>query len=162
MPLEIERKFLLRPEDVVRFVPPDAGRVEIEQGYIFSGPQGALRIRRKHSMGKDSFLLTCKGPKTAGSAEEIEFPIPRERYAVLAASLMGRLVRKTRFVFPLDSHIVEIDVFEKELAPLCIAEVEGPNCAAFVPPAWFGREITEDPRYDNWALAIASDLPPFS
>lgn len=162
MPLETERKFLLRPEDVARFVPSDAEQIQIEQAYVVSGPQGALRVRRKRSPGQDAFLLTCKGPKTGGSAEEIEFPIPWERYAVLVASLTGRLVRKTRFVLPLSGHTAEIDVFEGPLAPLCLAEVEGPDCAAFVPPSWFGREVTGDPRYDNGALALASDLPPLS
>jgi CYTH domain-containing protein len=162
MAIETERKFLLRPADVVRFVPPDADRFQIEQAYVVSGPQGALRVRRKRAGGKDAYLLTCKGPKVDGSAEEIEFEIPRERYAALAASLTGRLVRKTRFVVSLNGHTAEIDLFEGPLEPLCMAEVEGPDCASFVPPSWFGREVTGDSRYDNGALALASDLPPLA
>lgn len=162
MPIETERKFLLRPQDVVRLVPVSAERVEIEQAYIVAGPEGALRVRRKRSPGKDVFLLTCKGPKTEGSAEEIEFPISWNRYSTLAACLTGRLIRKTRFTLALNGHTVEIDVFQGPLDPLCMAEVEGPDCAAFVPPAWFGREVTGDPRYDNGALALAETLPPLA
>jgi adenylate cyclase len=29
----------------------------------------------------------------------------------------------------------------------------------FRPPAWFGKEVTADPRYRNWALAL-SGAPP--
>lgn len=160
MPLEAERKFLLCPQDVSRFVPPSADRVEIEQAYIVSAPEGVLRVRRKRGSGKDAFLLTCKGPKAGGSAEEIEFPISRSRYAMLSATLTGRLIRKTRFTLALNGHGVEIDVFQGALYPLCMAEIEGPDCGSFVPPPWFGREVTGDPRYDNGALALSDDLPP--
>jgi CYTH domain-containing protein len=162
MAVETERKFLLRPADLADFVPPDADRIQIEQAYLISGPQGSLRVRRKRGSGQDIHLLTCKGPKTAGSAEEIEFEIPRERYTALVAARMGRLVLKTRFVFPLNGHTVEIDIFDSPLAPLCMAEVEGADCASFVPPSWFGREVTGDSRYDNGSLALAIDLPPLA
>lgn len=160
MPLETERKFLLRLDDVVQFVSPQAERLLIEQAYIVGGPQGILRIRCKRAARSESFLLTCKGPKNSGSAEEIEFPISQERYAALVGALIGRPIRKTRLIFPIGAHIAEIDIFDDALAPLCMAEVEGPNCTAFVPPAWFGREVTGDPRYDNASLALTSELPP--
>jgi CYTH domain-containing protein len=162
MAIETERKFIVNPADLFAFVPSDADRIQIEQAYLVAGPQGALRVRRKCGGGQDIHLLTCKGPKTAGTAEEIEFEIPRERYTALVATRMGRLVRKTRFVVPLNGHTAEIDVFEGPLAPLCMAEIEGADCAAFVPPSWFGREVTGDPRYDNGSLALAADLPPLA
>jgi len=160
MPIETERKFLIRPQDIARFVPPSADWVEIEQAYIVACPEGTLRVRRRRSSGQDVFLLTCKGSKTGGSAEEIEFPISWNRYSTLAACLTGRLIRKIRFMLKLNGYDVEIDVFQDSVAPLCMAEVEGPDCAAFVPPAWFGREVTGDSRYDNGALALAEILPP--
>jgi CYTH domain-containing protein len=43
-----------------------------------------------------------------------------------------------------------------------MAEVEGADCASFVPPSWFGREVTGDSRYDNGSLALAIDLPPLA
>lgn len=162
MPIETERKFLIRPQDALRFISPLTDQVEIEQAYIVASPDGALRVRRKRSPGRDVFLLTCKGPKTEGSVEEIEFPISRSRYSTLVACLTGRLIRKTRFTLPLNGHDVEIDVFHGHLDPLCMAEVEGPDCAAFVPPPWFGREVTGDPRYDNSTLALSEALPPLA
>ena len=51
--------------------------------------------------------------------------------------------------------IFELDVFSGPLAPLMLVEVEFPSvemAEAFVPPAWFGAEVTEDERYRNRAL----------
>jgi len=158
--IERERKFLVRLADLGAFVPPNADRMEIEQAYLAVGPQGTLRVRRKRKYcdSQDVYLLTCKGPKTAGTAQEIEFEISQERYTALVAVRIGRLVRKTRLVISLNGHTVEIDVFANPLAPLCIAEIEGENYTSFIPPSWFGREVTGDPRYDNSALAF--DIPP--
>jgi CYTH domain-containing protein len=160
MAIETERKFLLDAADLAAFALPDADRIQIEQAYLVYGPQGALRVRRMRRGGEDVHLLTCKGPKTAGTAEEIEFEISQERYMALVATRIGRLVRKTRFVVSLNGRTVEIDAFDGSLAPLCMAEIEGADCGSFVPPSWFGREVTGDPRYDNGSLALAADLPP--
>lgn len=162
MPLEVERKFLLSSQKTINFIPHDAKQSLIEQAYILSGSQGNLRVRYIHSPHSNQklFFLTCKGPKTYGRAEEIEFPISQERYTTLLSSCIGRIIRKTRFILSINSHTVEIDFFHDCLAPLCIAEIEGPACSQFEPPAWFGREVTGDPRYDNAALALTPDLPP--
>ena len=52
--------------------------------------------------------------------------------------------------------MVELDVFEGELAPLILAEVEFPSeeeANAFVPPEWFGKDVTFSGDYHNSALA---------
>ena len=49
-----------------------------------------------------------------------------------------------------------MDVFEEDLAPLVIAEVEFADeeqARAYSPPAWFGREITEDHAFSNSAMS---------
>ena len=51
---------------------------------------------------------------------------------------------------------IELDVYTGALEGLRVAEVEFPDDAAadaFEPPAWFGREVTDDARYKNRALA---------
>ena len=45
-----------------------------------------------------------------------------------------------------------LDVFEKDLAPLIMAEVEFESeeeAHAFIPPAWFLEDVTNDKRYHN-------------
>lgn len=47
-------------------------------------------------------------------------------------------------------------------APLAMAEVEFPTAAAahaFTPPAWFGREVTEDPAYTNAQPSQTGKIP---
>jgi CYTH domain-containing protein len=47
-------------------------------------------------------------------------------------------------------------VYSGALTGLMVAEVEFPSeeaARAFVPPAWFGREVTNDSRYKNRRLA---------
>ncbi|MBW3604900.1 MAG: hypothetical protein KY460_08320, partial [Actinobacteria bacterium] len=58
---------------------------------------------------------------------------------------------------------VEVDEFDGALSGLVIAEVEfesQDDSRAFQPPAWFGREVTDDDRYRNADLAQRSSAPP--
>ncbi len=55
------------------------------------------------------------------------------------------------------AHVVELDVFAGDLDGLVMAEVEFTSTeemTAFVPPVWFGREVTDDGRYTNASLAL--------
>jgi CYTH domain-containing protein len=64
---------------------------------------------------------------------------------------------KTRHRLPLDAHTIEIDVFGEELVGLLVAEVEFESdeaLAAFTAPGWFGREVSDDPRYTNASMAV--------
>ena len=50
----------------------------------------------------------------------------------------------------------EGEAYQAELPGLLLVEVEFPDEAsarAFTPPAWFGREVTGDPRYQNSSLS---------
>jgi adenylate cyclase len=51
---------------------------------------------------------------------------------------------------------IELDVYHGQLEGLITAEIEFASAeaaAAFRPPAWLGREITDDPGYKNKRLA---------
>jgi len=144
-PLEIERKFLLRelPEEYER------GRHEmIRQGYAEDG----LRFRQRG----DSYFETRK--VGAGLVfEEHEREIGREEFEAAWPSTEGRRLEKTRTEIPLPGELVaEVDIFLGALAGLRYVEVEfddEESANAFVPPPWFGREVTHDLRYRNSALA---------
>ncbi len=52
---------------------------------------------------------------------------------------------------------LEADVFEGDLAPLCLVEVEftsEKDAKGYTPRAWFGADVTEDKRYKNKYMAI--------
>jgi adenylate cyclase len=72
----------------------------------------------------------------------------------------GRRLDKTRHDVPHGGLVWEVDVFEGPLAGLVIAEVELPHPGHPLDlPSWAGREVTEDPRYANAALASAAAPP---
>lgn len=77
-----------------------------------------------------------------------------ERFSVLP----GERITKTRLSFP----PMGVDVFGGTLTGLLIAEAEFRDdtaMAGFVPPAWCGPEITEDPDFSGARLARLANLP---
>jgi CYTH domain-containing protein len=52
--------------------------------------------------------------------------------------------------------VAELDLFHGVHEGLRLVEVEFPSAEAanaFVPPAWFGEDVSSDPRYRNSYLA---------
>ena len=89
--------------------------------------------------------------------EEYNLPLNAESYEHLKPKADGRVIEKRRYLIPLDSKItVELDVFEGDLVPLILAEVEFESedeAKAFVPPAWLGEDVTYDPHYHNSTMS---------
>jgi CYTH domain-containing protein/CHAD domain-containing protein len=152
---ERERKFLV---DGVRAV-PDLAAAECDaltQGYVALDGDVAVRVRR----GSEGAVLTVKGGHGA-SRTEVEWPISDRQFDALWALTGTRRVEKRRYHLPLDDaggHLVaQVDVFDGRLDGLVVVEVEFDDdeaMAAFEPPAWFGVELTDDPRWSNAALAV--------
>ena len=69
----------------------------------------------------------------------------------------GLLIQKTRYKIPfLEKYTIELDIFDGELAPLTLAEVEFESvdeANAFVPPEWFGEDVTYSTEYHNSTLS---------
>ena len=64
----------------------------------------------------------------------------------------GLLITKKRYCIPLDPYTIELDIFEGDLAPLILAEVEFPSeekANAFTPPEWFAKDVTYSGKYHN-------------
>lgn len=144
--MEIERKYLIRklPEHLEQY--PCR---QIEQGYLNTDP--VVRIRRTD----EEYTLTYKG-KGFMVREEYNLPLNREAFLHLREKIDGILIKKRRYLIPLGTYTVELDVFEGELAPLLLAEVEfetEDQANAFVPPAWFGEDVTFSSAYHNSTLS---------
>lgn len=150
---EIERKWL------VKDIPTDLEKYEchfIEQAYLHSSP--TVRVRRDN----DDFYLTYKGSKNwEGESEishtEYNLPLDEEAYEHLADKRDGRLITKKRYIIPIENGLnIELDVFEGDLAPLVVAEVEFESeeeAMAFTAPEWFGEDVSRDYRYKNAYMA---------
>ena len=152
--LEIERKFLLTAiPDAVSSLPG----VAIQQGYLAVDGDVEVRVRR----AGERYLLTIKGGAGLVRREE-EIELDDRRFAALWSLTDGRRLEKRRTTFALGEVVVEVDEYDGDLHGLIVAEVEFSSVTAsstFVPPEWFGREVTGDPRYANRALA-ADGVPP--
>ena len=56
-----------------------------------------------------------------------------------------------------DSLTIELDVFEDDLAPLLLAEVEFSSqeeAESYCPPDWFGEDVTFSSEYHNSTLSL--------
>ena len=145
--MEIERKFLI-PE-----LPADLDSYpsrRIEQAYLCTEP--VVRIRRQD----DKYILTYK---SAGmmAREEYNLPLTKEAYEHLKEKADGIVLSKRRYLLPLpDGLTIELDVFEAPYETLRLAEVEFESVAqaeAFVPPAWFGEDVTYSGKFHNSYLS---------
>jgi adenylate cyclase len=146
--IERERRFLVTT--VPAELPPPH---HIVQGYLSTRP-AAIRVRRQD----DTHTLTIK----TGSGlrrVEIERNLDAEEFEALWAVTTALRIEKRRHVIGLaDGHLAELDLFDGELAGRRIVEVEfddDDEAGAFEPPAWFGREVTDDGRYSNASLATS-------
>lgn len=113
--MEIERKYLIDrlPENLEQYECK-----HIEQGYLNTDP--VVRIRKSN----DKYTLTYKGAGLM-CREEYNLPLNAEAFAHLKEKIDGILIQKRRYLIPLtDKLTIELDVFEGELAPLQLAEVE--------------------------------------
>lgn len=145
--MEIERKYLIPcPPDNLEAFP---FRI-IEQGYLSTDP--VIRIRRDN----DSYELTYKS-RGLMEREEYNLPLTKDAYHHLLPKIDGRLIRKKRYMIPLENGLTaELDFFEGALAPLILAEVEFPDritADTFAPPEWFGEDVTFSGKYHNSTLS---------
>jgi adenylate cyclase len=149
---EIERKYLLRelPERVV-----DAPSLDIDQGYL-PGERINERIRRTRGSDGLRYYRTIK----AGSGIErleIEEETSELFFATVWPLTRGCRVHKRRYLVPEAELTWEIDEF-LDRDGLWLAELELRSVDdVVVLPAWLRsvieREVTDDPRYTNHALA---------
>ena len=167
--MEIEKKYLVRhlPEGLENY--PSRHLV---QSYISRSP--VIRLRKIEEKGQESFVLTVKGAGLSlpdylekvvflSVREEFELDLTREQYERLRAKEEGRVLEKTRYLIPLentgcgeDKLTAELDVFHGELSGLILVEVEFGSTGAmeaFVPPEWFGEDVSDSDRYHNSTLS---------
>ena len=143
--MEIERKFTIKELPDLNNYPYK----KLTQAYLNTDP--VIRIRREN----DEYILTYKG-KGLLAREEYNLPLNKESFEHLLPKADGLVISKTRYLIPYESYTIELDVFEEDLAPLIMAEVEFDSeeeAYAFIPPSWFDQDVTQDKRYHNSNLS---------
>lgn len=147
--MEIERKYLITKEKIP-FNPAEYHCRHIEQGYLCTEP--VVRIRQDN----DEYILTYKSVGMM-VREEYNLPLNKTAYEHLKTKADGRIITKDRYVIPLENGLnIEMDFFAGDLSGLILAEVEFPDIESadtFIPPEWFGEDVTHSTRYHNSVLS---------
>ena len=149
MATEIERKFLVTDVPGPAVLGPG---VRLRQGYLAEDGTAQVRIR---IAGEEAAVLTVKVGRGL-SRTEVEAPLGLDAAEALWPHTAGRRIDKVRHRVDLGGHVAEVDRYEGPLEGLCTAEVEFASeaeAARFRPPAWFGRDVTIEPGWDNASLA---------
>jgi CYTH domain-containing protein len=152
--IEIENKYLVKEMPDLSKITP----VEIHQGYLCVGADGSeVRLRRKG----DKYSLGVKS-EGAEARAQAEVDLNYNQFEPLWPLAQRLDVCKDRYHIPYGEHTIELDVFKGPLQGLVVAEVEfrsEADRASFIPPTWFGRDVTADPLYKNKNLAINGTIP---
>ncbi|MGY5355276.1 CYTH domain-containing protein [Wenyingzhuangia sp. IMCC45467] len=147
--IEIERKFLVKNLDFIK-VSYDNNR--IEQGYLNSNKDRAVRVRIKNNEG----FLTIKGASNESGTTRFEWEkqISIEEAIKLLAICEPGVISKTRYLVKVNQHTFEVDVFDGDNKGLMVAEVElTSENETFKKPNWLGNEVTGEIKYYNSQLS---------
>ena len=149
MPLEIERKFLVKGE----YKSLSTSHSHIVQGYICSQKGRTVRVRLRDDKG----YLTIKGPSKNGGLSRYEFEkeITKDEALSLMTLCEPGIIDKIRWLVPAGPHTFEVDEFFGENEGLVVAEVElGSEEETFEHPDFLGEEVTGDRKYYNSCLRV--------
>lgn len=150
MMLEIERKFLVA-NDLWRASARPA--VRYRQGYLAKTLVSTTRVRW---CGGATAELTVKSQRRGLARDEFTYPIPAsEAEAMLQGLCDGRVLEKDRHLVDHDGMTWSIDVYRGAAEGLVVAEIElDDEDQRFSTPPWLGAEISHDPRYGNFSIAV--------
>lgn len=148
MPVEIERKFLVKSDvwrEQVRHSQP------MKQGYLTTtGGKSSVRVRIEGQHAN----LNIKAAVLGAQRAEYEYAIPLGHAMEMIESLCSHLVVKTRHHVRHKGMLWEIDEFHGKNAGLVVAEIELESARQpFILPTWLGIEVTDDKRYYNHSLS---------
>lgn len=145
MPLEIERKFLVKGD----FKSQAYNNTRIQQGYILSSGGRTVRVRIRDDKG----YLTIKGAANGFSRYEWEKEITLNEAEELMQLCEPGIIDKTRYLVRSGKHVFEVDEFYGENQGLIMAEVElSSEDEDFIVPDFIGKEVTGDKRFYNGHL----------
>lgn len=145
MPVEIERKFLVKGE----FKSKAKEQIRIKQGYLSSKPERTVRIRIKGDKG----FITIKGISNGISRYEWEKEIRLNEAEELLKICESGIIDKCRFLIDVGIHTFEVDEFYGENEGLVVAEIElNSEDEKFEKPEWLGSEVSGDKKYFNSIL----------
>lgn len=159
---EIERKFLVELPDVSKL--DVRRRIGIVQTYLEKGENGSQRrVRSVCENGRTKYTYTEKIFITPVTRREKEYEISCEEYSRLLSQEKSDCtpVEKVRYCFDHLGQLFELDTYPfSERLAIMELELRSPEQEIFFPDnVKVLREVSEDSRYSNAALAAAGAFP---
>lgn len=150
MPIEIERKFLLKNDHWRKSVEHTE---HIAQGYL-AGAQaiqaGVTRCSVRIRIAGEQAWLNIKSANAGIARQEYEYLVPLAEAQLMLEGLTAGSVEKLRHHVRVEGILFEVDEFLGTNNGLILAEVELPSLDASHPvPGWLGREVSDEGRYYN-------------
>ena len=149
--IEIERNWLIKElPDLKEFNVQKV--LKVAQDYVMIDGQGELRIRKCLINGATSYDMAVKIGNGVVRTE-VNKNLNSDEYKQLKVHSKGGLI-KTIIVIA-DNCCIQL--YSGNLKGLNMVEVEFPNMEAaksFIPPHWFGKDVSTDVRYRAKSLAL--------
>lgn len=156
-PFKKRRKFLIEyPDKAWLESLPNSERIDILQTYLKCTPEEEIRVRQRGTEGSYIYYLTRRRRNEDGTYNKTERRLSQGQYFsfVMSADHTLRQIHKTRYCLSYHSLYFEVDLYpfwDKQ----AMVEVEYSGDADVSLPEQFKvlREVTNDPEYQNAALA---------
>ncbi|MFA5562285.1 MAG: hypothetical protein WDA00_06580 [Eubacteriales bacterium] len=161
LPLEIERKFLIKKPKIATLSAQAGVRVyDILQTYLIDEQNRSARVRMScDERGRVVYTETYKTRLSPLTRTEEEREITKERYTALLAKADPAMapLPKTRYTFPYRGHLLEVDLFPffKNTALLEIELSHEQEPFDLPPFLSLIREVSTEDCYGNRTLAKA-------
>ncbi len=160
--LEIERVYLLSR---LPALPADALVYRLEQGYLpdptATDAEGQLEGRLRRTIKPDGSVIYTHTIKrgTGLVRQETERTISQEEFDKFWPQTEGRRLTKTRYFITVDTQLWAVDDFDDLDVVMAEAELPTPETNVTLPD-WLAavlvREVTEEPEYRSYSLAVRS------
>ncbi len=153
--MEIERKYMIEMPEAAFLSALDC--TEIVQTYLLGENGATERVRKRGKKGQYVYTHTIKYKISNMIRREEEREISRDEYERLLrrADPERNTIEKMRYLYVHSGLVWEIDIFPfwKDKAFMEIELESEAQCFDFPPHIRVIRELTEDKRYTNAALA---------
>lgn len=151
---EIERKWLVKRENIPYNLEKKADIFEITQTYLNYSPE--IRVR---NISDQRYMMAIKTGLTEEQGltrNERQYDLTKEEYEHLLSKQEGNTIYKTRYQIKVDNYQYAFDYFHEQLDGLTYIEIEFPSeeeANNFQTPDWFGKDVTNEKKYKNQSLA---------
>lgn len=144
MPIEIERKFLVK-QKLWQDLEKPQGEL-FRQGYLLTDPTKTIRVRQTTHKG----FITIKGISVGATRTEYEYEIPVNEAEELLNQFAVSELSKIRYKIIFENKLWEVDEFLGDNEGLIVAEIELlSEDERFSIPHWIDIEVTSENKYYN-------------